>query len=1046
MNRSSIVSIVLVVVLLGSAAGLLSLHYQQVTFMRGWEVATAPEATALPYRLPLAGVNVDLTQYDNHELAAHLEAMQRLGVVWVRQPFRWTDLESVPGEYEWADWDRLIDSVSEHPPLRLLAVLLHTPSWARHSQASLSPTAPPARNRDFAAFAAAFAARYGDRVDYYQVWDEPNLAIGWGGLNPSPGDYVALLQAAYSAIHAQDSTATVIAAGLAPTTEQGPQNYSDVLFLRAMYSNGAAGYFDALAGKPYGFDTSPQDRRVDEGILNFSRLILLREEMISHGDADKALWASHFGWNALPENWEGEPSIWGQQSRADQLAFIREAYARATREWPWTGGLILENWQPNAPADDPVWGFALVRPGDSLAELPTDLFTTPGEGNAAIPGRYPALNPYAVYSGDWEFGDLGADVGYTNDGQFTFEFVGTEVALELRRGNYRAYLYVTVDDAPANALPIADDGRSYTVLTSADALPRVDVITVARNLAPGRHQLTARAEFGWDQWPIAGFRVADPPDDLAFRQQSAALGILGIGALVMLGVFNRGRRVALPIQFRQAWSRLHATGQILVGAAVSLLLALGMTLTWNDHLPAIFRRDPPALLVGIAFSGVLYFSESFILVLVTGTLLWYLIFLRVELGLLLTLLWSPFFLYPLTLYTYAFPMAEVCILLTATAWVVRLGLDWARQRRAQQTIHLRSRDLHLLDWGMLLLVVVATMSLFWSDYQRVALREWRTLIVEPALFYLVARSTLRQRTEIVRLVDTFILAATLAAGISLALYVSGQGVIFAEGGSQRLAGVYGSPNNMGLLVGRALPFAAAFLLAAQSRFRRIWSLMASIILGLAAILSKSAGALLLGIPASLLLLLFLWDRRAGVIATVTGAVSGLIALGPLQQSPRFARILDFSSGSTFFRLKLWESAWRMIADRPLQGYGLDQFLYHYRGRYIALEAWQEPNLSHPHNVLLDFWIRLGLGGVILLVATQTVFWRSCLTLYRVLRYDRLLWAVVLGAMASMLDVLLHGLVDNSVFVLDLSYIYALLMVLPPLLERHAELKRHAESS
>lgn len=1038
MNRSSVASIVLVVVLLGSAAGLLSLSYQQAAFARGWVVATAPEATALPYRLPLAGVNADLTQYGSDELAAHLETMQRLGVVWVRQPFRWADVEPFRGEYTWAGWDRLVDAVSAHPPLRLVAVLLHAPSWAHHSQASTSPTAPPARNSDFAAFAAAFAARYGERIDYYQVWDEPNLAIGWGGLNPSPADYVALLQAAYSAIHAQDSTATVIAAGLAPTTEQGPQNYSDVLFLRALYSNGAANYFDALAGKPYGFDTGPQDRRVDESILNFSRLILLREEMISHGDADKALWASHFGWNALPENWQGRPSIWGQQSRANQLAFIREAYARATREWPWTGGLILESWQPNATVDDPVWGFALLRPGDSLADLPSDLFTASGEESAAIAGRYPALNPYVTYSGDWEFGDLGADVGYANDGQFTFEFVGTEVALELRRGNYRAYLYVTVDDAPANALPIADDGRSYTVLTSADALPHVDVISVARDLPPGRHRLVARAEFGWDQWPVAGFRVADPPDDLAFRQQRVTLGVLGVSTLVMLGVLNRGRRLALPGRFRQIWSRLHATGQILVGAAVSLLLALGIALTWNDHLPAIFRRDPPALLLGVVTSGALYLSESFILVLVTGVLLWCLIFLRLELGLLLTLLWAPFFLYPLTLYEYAFPMAEVCILLTATAWIARLGINWARQRHAQRTTPLRPRDLHLLDWGMLLLVALATLSLFWSDYQRVALREWRTLIVEPALFYLVARSTLRQRAEIVRLVDAFVLAATLAAGISLALYVGGQGVIFAEGGSQRLAGVYGSPNNMGLLVGRALPFAASFFLVAQGRFRRIWSLAACVVLGLAAILSKSAGALLLGIPASLLLLLFLWDRRAGIIATVAGAISGLIALGPLQQSPRFARILDFSSGSTFFRLKLWESAWRMIVDRPLQGYGLDQFLYHYRGRYIALEAWQEPNLSHPHNILLDFWIRLGLGGVILLVAMQTVFWRSCLTLYRALRHDKLLWAVTLGAMASMLDVLLHGLVDNSVFVLDLSYIYALLMVLPPLLERHAE--------
>ena len=38
--------------------------------------------------------------------------------------------------------------------------------------------------------------------------------------------------------------------------------------------------------------------------------------------------------------------------------------------------------------------------------------------------------------------------------------------------------------------------------------------------------------------------------------------------------------------------------------------------------------------------------------------------------------------------------------------------------------------------------------------------------------------------------------------------------------------------------------------------------------------------------------------------------------------------------------------------------GLDNFLYAYRGRYILDAAWQEPNLNHPHNIVLDFATRL----------------------------------------------------------------------------------------
>src|SRR3989304_1006602 len=133
-------------------------------------------------------------------------------------------------------------------------------------------------------------------MDVDQIWDEPNLESGWSG-PPSAAEYARLLQASYIAIHDADPTATVLLAGLAPTIETGPKNIGDVLYLRQLYELGAKPYFDAAAGKPYGFDFSSDDRTVDTGVLNVSRSILLREEMVAHGDGDKFLWSSHFGWS-----------------------------------------------------------------------------------------------------------------------------------------------------------------------------------------------------------------------------------------------------------------------------------------------------------------------------------------------------------------------------------------------------------------------------------------------------------------------------------------------------------------------------------------------------------------------------------------------------------------------------------------------------------------------------------------------------------------------------------------------------------------------------
>jgi O-antigen ligase len=131
------------------------------------------------------------------------------------------------------------------------------------------------------------------------------------------------------------------------------------------------------------------------------------------------------------------------------------------------------------------------------------------------------------------------------------------------------------------------------------------------------------------------------------------------------------------------------------------------------------------------------------------------------------------------------------------------------------------------------------------------------------------------------------------------------------------------------------------------------------------------------------------------------------------------RVLGAVTGSR--RLLLWQSAVAMIRDHPLQGVGMDNFLYQYRERYILPEAWQEPDLSHPHNILLDFWTRLGVLGVVVIVWLQVVFWRRGLAAVKLL--DGALAVAALALLASMTDFLVHGLIDNSFFLADLAVLF-----------------------
>jgi O-antigen ligase len=110
----------------------------------------------------------------------------------------------------------------------------------------------------------------------------------------------------------------------------------------------------------------------------------------------------------------------------------------------------------------------------------------------------------------------------------------------------------------------------------------------------------------------------------------------------------------------------------------------------------------------------------------------------------------------------------------------------------------------------------------------------------------------------------------------------------------------------------------------------------------------------------------------------------------------------------------------MVRDHPLLGIGLDNFAYLYQQVYLREGAAAEPSLSHPHNWVLNFWLSLGLIGLIAFGWLIVGFWR-------VARGTRT-WYVV-GALGALADLLVHGFIDNSYFLVDLAFLFWLSLAL-----------------
>jgi putative inorganic carbon (HCO3(-)) transporter len=338
-------------------------------------------------------------------------------------------------------------------------------------------------------------------------------------------------------------------------------------------------------------------------------------------------------------------------------------------------------------------------------------------------------------------------------------------------------------------------------------------------------------------------------------------------------------------------------------------------------------------------------------------------------------------------------------------------------------------DRGLLVLAMLFLLA-GIVSLTASVELHPSLQSLRVIIVEPIVFYLLVVSQVRDRRGAFALGLALVVAGVLISGTGLWQYLTNERIITAEAGLRRIRGFYGSPNNLGLFLGRSLPMSVALALWLP-RGRFLW-VAASLLMALALILTFSIGAWV-AVPLALLLVALLRGRRAFVVGLGLGLVGVVGSVVVALAIPRIGSHLDLSQGTSAIRLDVWQSGLQMLADHPIRGIGLDNFLHYYQNGYRQPTAWQDPNLSHPHNLVLDFWLSLGLAGPVLLGCLLGRFVELVLQRWR--RAGALERALSAGSAGALADMVCHGLVDNSFFLPDLAVLFWLMFAIVAVLQR-----------
>lgn len=193
---------------------------------------------------------------------AWMNDVGNLGLHWYKQQIRWDEIETAPGEYDWARMDVSMRIQAEYG-YHVLATIVTTPEWAREPGVDLSKVGPPADNQDYVNFLRALLERYPGQIHAMEIWNEQNLDREWSAADGlSAANYVDLLRESYIAIKDIDPGIIVISGALSPTggfvDPQGVvRAIDDFDFLDQLIDAGMLNYADCIGAHHNGYNISP---------------------------------------------------------------------------------------------------------------------------------------------------------------------------------------------------------------------------------------------------------------------------------------------------------------------------------------------------------------------------------------------------------------------------------------------------------------------------------------------------------------------------------------------------------------------------------------------------------------------------------------------------------------------------------------------------------------------------------------------------------------------------------------------------------------------
>lgn len=216
--------------------------------------------------------------------------------------------------------------------------------------------------------------------------------------------------------------------------------------------------------------------------------------------------------------------------------------------------------------------------------------------------------------------------------------------------------------------------------------------------------------------------------------------------------------------------------------------------------------------------------------------------------------------------------------------------------------------------------------------------------------------------------------------------------------------IHMSANRLDATIGNSAYFAVFCLMSAgiagllwlqASSPRKAWGYPTLIMLNVIALFYSGTRGTMIGLAGGVVVMLALiaWHEKGRARNIFAGTLVAMVLLvGSLfvfkntsfvQSSPTLARIASISPTdvTTSSRISIWKISYEAFLERPILGYGQDNFSYIYARKFIPEKMWNlEPWYDRSHNVFFDWLVAGGILGLLSYLSLYAValwlMWRK----------------------------------------------------------------------